>query len=133
MLEAARNRSELAEATFSPALSESSRRMHAALANDKPIFERLTERRPSTYTPVTPTTPSRLGSFSDRSLSRHAQSLVNVEDPAVLKQTTLTPDEQAELYNRLNERAAKASERLRELRQNPEAGTESAISSARGS
>jgi hypothetical protein len=75
---------------------------------------------------------SRMGSFSERSLSR-SRNNVEGDKPAVLTKGQLTPDERDALYARLNDRSKEASSRLRDLRANPEAGTESTVSSAKSS
>ena len=138
-LEASQAKLLMEQTTFSPLIPESSRRL-AGDSEDRNIFERLTQRKPAVT--ESPSTPSRHGSISERSLYRSKSvgrernssnaSLVP-DEPLVLTKKPLTPEEQNALYGRLSERAKSAAEKLRELRSDPDAGRESMVSPLRTS
>lgn len=132
-LEAAQVKLHMEQAPFSPLIPESSRR----LANESEatnIFERLAQRKSIVKESEV---PSRHGSISERSLYRpkstgrersSSTSSGVVDEPSVLTKKPLTPEEQEALYGRLTERAKSAAEKLRELRNDPDAGRESTVS-----
>lgn len=109
------------------------------------LYSRLTERardaaerlrllradaEAGTTSTISSETNSTYASFSDRSLFRSKSIKDRSEAPPAIDKTPLSSEEKDTLYARLTERAKEAAQRLKDLRQNPELGTESAVSSA---
>ena len=133
-LEASQAKLMMEQTPFSPLIPESSRRL-VGDSEDRSIFERLAQRKPSVSDSTS--IPSKQGILSERSLYRSkstgrersaSNASVVQDEPAVLKKKPLTPEEQEALYGRLTDRAKSAAEKLRELRSDPDAGRESTVS-----